>query len=67
MSAKVRVVVEVEVWLPSPWGDDCTVGQVRVQARREATQAVQNIIGTDARMRIVRLQAPIITVEGEAS
>lgn len=37
----VRVRLLVEVDLGSTWGADCSVGQVRAQATREATEMLQ--------------------------
>lgn len=36
MPATAKVRVELEISIPSTWGDECTVGQVRKQAKDSA-------------------------------
>lgn len=41
-TALVRVTIEVDAG--SSWGPDCTVGQIRDQAGREAVARIQNAL-----------------------
>ena len=49
-TARVRVTIEVPT---SNWSKDCTVEQIMNQAEREASNAVQNHIGSKQGWRIV--------------
>lgn len=41
--AKATVIMTVEITVPSTWGDDCTVSQVRDQAASEARSMVHQV------------------------
>ncbi len=43
--ARVQIVVEVEI--KQGWGDDCSVGQARLQAEREAQDRVRRLVEAD--------------------
>lgn len=43
--AKAKLIFEVEFDISSGWGADCTVAQVEKQAKDEANQIGQSIIG----------------------
>jgi hypothetical protein len=61
---RVRVVVAVEV--PSVWGGDCSVSQVRAQGAEEAEGAVRKAIASDRRLSVLGVDALEMTVTNEA-
>ncbi|WP_281686409.1 hypothetical protein [Pseudomonas citronellolis] len=52
ITTRAVVQVTVEVQLPTTWEPGCSVEQVHKQAAIEATNRLQNALGTDGGMRI---------------
>ena len=53
MSAKAIVRLLVEINVPDTWGDDCTIGQVKKQAKHSAIRTVSSIMENDKSLRLI--------------
>ena len=57
MSAKAIVRLTLEVNVTDTWGDDCTVGQVKKQARHSAVRQISSLLN-DGSQSIKLLKEP---------
>ncbi len=66
MSASAKITVTIEMHARQNWGDDCTAGQIRKQAKREMTDALRSAL-THCRYRsFIRGEAKVdVIVLGE--
>ena len=54
MSATARVTVTLEITVPSSWGDDCAVRQIKEQATRSAVASIGHMIrGSQLKAKVV--------------
>jgi len=44
MKTSVRVQLTIEVWLDDVWGDDCTIKQLRSQAKTAALAEIDRVL-----------------------
>jgi CRISPR/Cas system type I-B associated protein Csh2 (Cas7 group RAMP superfamily) len=44
VSASAKITVQIEMQASANWGDDCLVGQVRAQAKREMESALRSAL-----------------------
>lgn len=65
MTTRASVVVEVVVDLSQGWGPECTTQQVFDQAKREAADIVQRLIGDKAGVRVVRIASTHVGIVEE--
>ncbi len=62
LRADVRVQIVLEVRGLGPWGDDCTIAQVRRQAREQAQARVATFIREDAPIGVSILKQGDVSV-----
>lgn len=62
-TAKVKVTLEIDI--PSAWGDECTVGQIRKQAVDSAEGILRKMF-EDRKARLIGdIKAYVITYDSE--